>query len=234
MNRTMRAISGAMLTLVCACATAQGTGTGTGAQTPSPTPAPTQTPAPTPTQTPTPTPAPTPTQSPIDPLGTDEVLQTGGDLDLRSLPQATVETKGDLLIAYGQTEVPGDSRLQAALALADAVARAELLAAVRTGLATLTIDTQEKSGDSEKQRVEVFTAQVAKGLLPALPLPKRGWQKVKRDGKVILRLWSRIEAPREAVQHAVAVALDTVDSAKRAAEAVARMRTEKSLATPSK
>lgn len=207
---------------------------------PMPTPTPMPTPMPTPTHSPSPTPTPTPTPSPSPafappPLAAGEVLlSTGGDLDLTRLPAATVTRTADRLIAIGQTEVPASSRLQAALALVDAVARAELVTALRSGIASLELDRQAQEAGRATQSIEVITAQAAHGLLPGLAPARHGWQKVRRGGEEVLRLWSRVEAGRAEVEQSVAKALPGEAPEVRARRAVERMANEQRLAAPSR
>lgn len=129
---------------------------------------------------------------------TETILTTGGELP--GPPEATVAIRGDQIEAFGFAEVPGKSRLQAALALADANARAELLTAVRAGVAEAFKDVQTE----DKQEVERTTAQVAQGVLPGLPGPQHGWRRLRRDGEVVLQVWSRLTAQRSAVEAALA------------------------------
>lgn len=164
----------------------------------------------------------------------EALLERGGELDLSTFPATTVELRGPLLIAYGLTEVPPKSRLQAAYALADAVARAELLSAVRVGVASLQRETLSSAGGREAQEIESITAQATRGLLPALPAPGHAWQLVERDGERVLRVWSRLAAPRAEVEKAVAAALPGPTAEEQARRAVARMASAKALPAPTR
>ena len=57
-----------------------------------------------------------------------------------------------------KTEVPGDSRLQPALALADAAARSELLQAVQVGIASLDTATQSTTAGKDTQAASSATS----------------------------------------------------------------------------
>jgi hypothetical protein len=135
-------------------------------------------------------------------------------------PVTSITNEGDRIVAFGFSEVPGKSRLQAALALADAVARGELLAAVRAGVADAQRDVQ--TGDT--QEVERITAQVASGVLPALSPAQHGWRKIQRDGEVVLQVWSRLTAQRSAVLAALEKALVRKDLAAMAASRIGKKK----------
>ena len=162
----------------------------------------------------------------------EQLLSSGGELDLSTLPAATVTRTADRLIAVGQTEVPAGSRLQAALALVDAVARAELVASVRSGVATLERSSEEVAGARTTQSVEVITAQAAQGLLPGRAPARHGWQKVRRAGEEVLRLWAVLEADRAAVEASLAKALPGDQPEERARRAVERMASPQPVPQP--
>ena len=146
-------------------------------------------------------------------MPTERVLDSGGELQLSALPDPSVTRDDVQLVAFALAEVPGDSRLQAALAIADAQARAELLKAVRVGIASaLSAHT-----DGASQTVNQATAEVASGVLPALPPPSHSWRKIERDGAVVLQVFSRVTADRKAVDAALSKALADPELAQRAA-----------------
>lgn len=135
------------------------------------------------------------------------------------LPPATVELTDAQVVVWGMTEVPADSRLQAALAMVDAIARAELLKYIRAGVASLALDVQTGAGQ-ELARVD---AEVAKGLLPGLAPPRHAWHKVRRGDEMVLRLYARLTVDREVAARAIAAALARPDGdalARRALEIV--------------
>ena len=150
----------------------------------------------------------------------EQLLSSGGELDLSCLPPGTIENRGASLVAWGLTEVPGGSRLQAALALADAAARAELVASVRVGIASLFRSAEA----DDRVSAEKLTVQVASGLLPALEPARHGWRRVRRGSEEVLVIAARISADRAALQASMAKALagrDAPDAmAQRALEAM--------------
>ena len=159
--------------------------------------------------------------APVPSPAGERVVEAGGELAPAVLPARMVTVEGPDFIASGWVEVPGDSRLPAALVMADAAARAELLKAVRVGVAqAISVRLEDRNGASSTE-AESVTAQVASGVLPGLAPPIHGWRKVERQGELTLQVLARLTANREAVVSALARALgdrpDSLDLAKRAA-----------------
>jgi hypothetical protein len=156
-----------------------------------------------------PSPPPRPACAPYPAEPGERTLSSGGDLDLACVPSTSVTTDGDTVIAWGLSEVPGASRLQAALALVDAAARAELVASVQVGVASLFRSSGQttQGGQGSALVLEKVTAQVASGLLPALAPPVHGWRKVKRGAAEVLVVAARLTAGKRAVQESVAASL---------------------------
>jgi hypothetical protein len=119
----------------------------------------------------------------------ETVLSNGGEL--AGPPEHTALKEGADYAAYGFAEVPGNSRLQAALALADATARAELqkLARVRVE------DSLKDRQTATTEEVESRTREFAHGLLPALAPPQHGWRKLQRGSETVLQVWARVSIP---------------------------------------
>ena len=121
-------------------------------------------------------------------LAAEVVLSTGGEL--AGPPEQTLTVQGDDVQAWGFSEVPPKSRLQAALALADANARAELVKFVKVKVT----DAYKENSTLTSQEIETRTQEIARGLLPALPPPQHGWRRLKRDDGVVLQVWARLTA----------------------------------------
>jgi hypothetical protein len=120
----------------------------------------------------------------------EDVIAHGGDL--AGPPATSIGKEGADLAAYGFSEVPGDSRLQAAFALSDANARAEL-----AKFARVRVEDSLKSRSTESsEQVETRTREFAHGLLPHMGIPEHGWRKLKRGNEVVLQVWSRIALPQ--------------------------------------
>jgi len=127
------------------------------------------------------------------------LVERGGELALESPPRETVRIEEGAIVAWGITEVPGSSRLQPALAMADALARAELVKALRVALTAA----DEVRASDEAQSASTATAELARALLPALPAPRHAWIKVRREGKLWLRLYARLVADRGVLARAL-------------------------------
>lgn len=123
-------------------------------------------------------------------LAAEVVLATGGELP--GPPAQTTQEQGEDVLAYGFTEVPPKSRLQAAYALADANARAEIVKLVRVKV-TDSLKARETLTSAE---IETRTTEAARGILPALSLAQHGWRRIDRDGVRVLQVWSRISIPK--------------------------------------
>jgi hypothetical protein len=128
----------------------------------------------------------------------DEVLAHGGELD--GPPAQTTVVEGDQVTAFGFTEVPPKSRLQAAYAISDANARAEIVKLVRVQVT----DALKAHSTESSEEIETLTREVAKGLLPALPQAEHGWRRLKRGDEVVLQVWSRIALARSQLKKVVA------------------------------
>jgi hypothetical protein len=156
-----------------------------------------------------PVPAPSP-KSDAARADSEQVLERGGELDLALLPRSTIVRAGGELTAWGITQVPADSRLQAAYAIADADARAELIMAVRVGIASsLTATSTASSGSGavgpDSQEVNEQIAQVSNGFLPSLSPAQHGWKKVRPapGREVVMLVVSKISAREDALMSAL-------------------------------
>jgi hypothetical protein len=120
----------------------------------------------------------------------EDVIAHGGDL--AGPPERTIAKEEAELAAYGFSEVPGDSRLQAAFALADANARAELVKYARVRVQ----DSLKSLSTESSEQIETRTKEMSSGFLSVLSLPQHGWRKLKRGSEVVLQVWSRICLPQ--------------------------------------
>jgi hypothetical protein len=131
----------------------------------------------------------------------EEVLAKGGEID--GPPAQSVEQNDTLVVAWGFSEVPPKSRLQAAFALSDANARAELVKFVRVQVE----DSLKSNSTATQEEIESVTREVAHGLLPALSPAQHGWRRLKRGDEQVLQVWSRLELPKERVREIVSKAV---------------------------
>ena len=123
-------------------------------------------------------------------IASEIVLAAGGEL--AGPPAQTVSQEGAEVVAYGFSEVPPRSRLQAAYALADANARAEIVRLVRVKVT----DSLKANETLTQVEVEAKTTEAARGILPALSVAQHGWRKIRRGGAIVLQVWSRISVPK--------------------------------------
>jgi hypothetical protein len=121
-------------------------------------------------------------------LAAEQVLASGGEL--AGPPEQTLAVAGDQVEAWGFSEVPPKSRLQAALALSDANARAELVKYVKVKVT----DALSEKSTLTSEEIESRTQEIARGLLPELPPAQHGWRKLKRGDEIVLQVWSRLTA----------------------------------------
>ena len=132
------------------------------------------------------------------PHSADEIIARGGELRDEA-PERAMRVTPTLVSVWGITEVPATARLQTALAGVDAITRSELLKAieVRVSSVVTTIDSTEPSRSS----VVVETREAVAGMLArAAPLP-HGWVRLRRDGRLILRLWARLDVRRSELEN---------------------------------
>lgn len=130
-----------------------------------------------------------------------DLLERGGELAQAHPERATVAVTADTVTVWGITEVPDGSRLQMALAGVDAITRAELLKVVEVRVTST--ETDVESSDPRHRALTLETVEAVDGVLDrAAPMP-HGWARVRRGDEVVLRLWARLEVPRESVEAAL-------------------------------
>lgn len=134
----------------------------------------------------------------------EEVIERGGDRSLGETSRATLTIDATTVTASGTVEVPGDSRLQAAFAMVDAITRAELAKAVAVAIVSLESDIQR---DDAAPVLESFHSEVTRALLPTAGPMTHSWQRVRRGNEVVLRLWACTRLPRALLLTTVADAM---------------------------
>ena len=135
----------------------------------------------------------------------EEVLERGGELADVDAARAIVSVTADRVVVWGVTEVPDGSRMQMALAGVDAITRAELLKAIEVRVSGVV--TSVESSDPAGRSVVLETVEAVSGALSqAGPLP-HGWARVRRGGKIVLRLWARLDVPRTVLEGAIRAAV---------------------------
>jgi hypothetical protein len=131
----------------------------------------------------------------------EDVLERGGELADVDAARANVSVTADRVVVLGVTEVPDGSRMQMALAGVDAITRSELLKAIEVRVSGVV--TSAESSDPARRSVVVETVEAVSGALNETgPLP-HGWARVRRDDKIVLRLWARLDVARTVVESAI-------------------------------
>ncbi len=115
-----------------------------------------------------------------------------GELELP--PSDTLVYEDGHVEAWAMTEVPAGSRRQAAFAMVDAIARAELLKVLRVGVKTIALDYETSLGELQLQQISSESA--AGVVLQAGPSP-HGYRFLRRDGEDKLQVWTRLRVPIE-------------------------------------
>jgi hypothetical protein len=133
-----------------------------------------------------------------------DVLQTGGEVRVADMPARNIEVGETALVVWGMTEVPGNSRMQAAEAMVDAITRAELLKFVQVGVGSMQLDVVVVDGEVTHQQIELITVEVVQAKLPSATLIQHGWEKVPGDNGITLRLVGRLEVSRELFRETLA------------------------------
>ena len=130
----------------------------------------------------------------------EEVIARGGE---GGPPTQSIENGETTIVAWGFSEVPPKSRMQAAYALTDANARAELVKLVRVHVE----DLMKSNSTATTEEIETTTREAAHGLLPALEPARHGWRRLKRGDEQVLQVWSRISIPRSRMREIVSKAV---------------------------
>lgn len=121
-----------------------------------------------------------------------------GTLDPDALPARPVVAGPEGLSAFGLTEVPAGSRLQAAYVLADALARAELSRLVQIRVESLLAVEVSEQDQVTRQSIRQRCVESANAMVPGLGASAHG-AKASPDGRS-LRVAARIDLPAESVR----------------------------------
>ncbi len=120
------------------------------------------------------------------------VLERGGPHGAQAVSGDVpdVVAEGGRVVAWGMTEVPGDSRLSAALAAVEAVTRSELAQYVAVEVESLMEDRLASDG---RRAVRDETRARVQAVLRGEVSVTTGWAKLRRGDAVVLRLVGRTE-----------------------------------------
>jgi hypothetical protein len=131
-------------------------------------------------------------------------LERGGALADAQVEAMTVQVTEHTVCTWGLLEVPDGSRLSAAYAGADALARAELLKLVRVRVAGEVVSVD--STDPARRYAYEHTAEQVSGIVRSAGALEHGWARVQREAGVFVRVWSRLTVPRAEVAAALSAA----------------------------
>jgi hypothetical protein len=129
-------------------------------------------------------------------------LERGGELADARIDAMTVQMTEHSVSTWGLLEVPDGSRLSAAYAGADALARAELLKLVRVRVAGEMVSVD--SSDPARRDAYEHTVEQVSGTVRSAGTLAHGWARVRREARVFLRVCSRLTVPRAQLAAALA------------------------------
>jgi len=148
---------------------------------------------------------------PQGPRAFGDTLERGGVLAHVQVEDMTVRISDTTVSTWGLLEVPDGSRLEAAYAGADAIARAELLKLIRVRVAGVMVSVD--STDPARRAASEYTVEAVQGTLRRAGSIQRGWARVRQDARLSLRVWSQLTVPRADVQAALQAAHTEADIA---------------------
>jgi len=98
--------------------------------------------------------------------------RSGGTLPVR-MPSRTVDIESESIVAWGSVQVPVWSRLSAAQAMAEAMARAELSRYIHVRVTSFMRD---ETRSSEQARLVQITETMTRSALPSGASTETGWR----------------------------------------------------------
>jgi hypothetical protein len=128
-------------------------------------------------------------------------LERGGELADVTVDAMTMRIDESTVSSWGLLEVPDGSRLQAAYAGVDAIARAELLKLIRVRVAGVMVSVD--STDPARRAVYERNIEAVAGSLRSVGVIARGWARVRQPARVVLRVWARLTVPRADIDAAL-------------------------------
>ncbi|MEE8409534.1 MAG: hypothetical protein V3T05_08010 [Myxococcota bacterium] len=129
----------------------------------------------------------------------DDVVARGGELRVEEMPGAGVQVTEEGLVVWAMTELPGNSRMQAAHAAIDAITRAELIKFLEVHVASL----MEDVATDDAQHIELTTVEAVHGTIIGSAPIRHGWVKARREGDIVLRLVARMDVPKAMLENAI-------------------------------
>ncbi len=129
----------------------------------------------------------------------DDVVARGGELRVEDMPAAGVQVTETGIVVWALTELPGNSRMQAAHAAIDAITRAELLKYFEVRVASL----MEDFASDKAQRIKLTTAEAVRGKITGSAPIRHGWVKARSEGEIVLRLVARMQVSRSMLEKVI-------------------------------
>jgi hypothetical protein len=132
------------------------------------------------------------------------VLARGGELAEVTVDMTKVTVAESTVTLWGVIEVPDGSRMQAAYAGVDAVARSELLKLIRVRIADVMVSVE--STEPARRVALEHTFEAVSGVIRHAGIPQHGWERVQRGDQVVLRVWARLSIPKADLKSALEAA----------------------------
>lgn len=140
-----------------------------------------------------------------------QTLERGDRLADVRVEDMTARITESTVSSWGLLEVPDGSRLQAAYAGVDAIARAELLKLVRVRIAGVMVSVD--SSDLARRAAYERTVEAVAGSLRRAGSTQHGWARVQQRDRIVLRVWSQLTMPRADVEAALLASRAAADPA---------------------
>jgi hypothetical protein len=128
-------------------------------------------------------------------------IARGDELADVAVDAMAVRIEARSVSSWGMLEVPDGSRLQAAYAGVDAIARAELLKLVRVRVADVMVSVD--STDPTRRDAYERTIEAVAGSLRNGGEVQHGWARVQRGSGIVLRVWARLTVARAEIEAAL-------------------------------
>jgi hypothetical protein len=132
------------------------------------------------------------------------VLERGGELSEVTVDMTKVTVTPHAVTLWGVIEVPDGSRMQAAYAGVDAVARSEFLKLIRVRVADVMVSVE--STEPARRTAFEHTFEAVGGVVRHAGTPQHGWERVQRGDQIVLRVWACLRIPRADLEDALRAA----------------------------
>ncbi len=146
----------------------------------------------------------------------DRVVGRMDELDSRPnwvTESTSVQEKDGKLQFIGVSEVPGDSRVQAAFKMSDASARGYVVNKIETSVLKV-VESSDTGLSMEDQSLQSLIQEVSKSSLKNIDVKSRYWEKVARTSSggsesLVLKTFSLIEIPTQEMKNLLTSAIES-------------------------